>query len=165
MAKDPVQAASDALWQSYLETLPQTERHRTYFEACQFGAGRSMADQLAHLVLDGIKTATSDLLWHLEWRSKPLWSVGDEHILLDGSWRPVCVFRTTELETKRFCDVDAAFAHDYGEGDRTLGWWRDHIFDWYANQCHEIGREPTQEMPLLCERFEVVYAPGRVAAI
>jgi uncharacterized protein YhfF len=165
MAKDPVQAASDALWQSYLETLPQSQPRRTYFEACQFGAGRSMADQLAHLVLDGIKTATSDLIWHIDWNSKPRWNVGDEHILLDGSWRPVCVFRTTELEIQRFCDVDAAFAHDYGEGDRTLEWWREHVFAWYASQCHEIGVEPTQEMPLLCERFEVVYAPGRVAAI
>ena len=165
MAKDPVTTAADMMWHAYLETLPTSMRQRTYFEACQFGAGRVMADQLAHLVLDGIKTATSDLIWHMEWNQKPMWDVGDEHVLLDGSWRPVCVFRTTQLETKRFCDVDAAFAYDYGEGTRTLVWWREHVYAWYASQCREMGVEPTQEMPLLCERFEVVYAPGRAAAI
>jgi uncharacterized protein YhfF len=165
MAKDPVTAAADAFWLAYLETLPSAMRQRTYFEAFQFGAGRSMADQVAHLVLDGIKTATSDLIWHMQWNQKPRWNVGDEHIVLNGSWQPVCVIRTTQLEEKRFCDVDAPFAHDYGEGDRTLEWWREHLYAWYANQCREMGVEPTEEMPLLCERFEVVFAPGRVAAI
>jgi uncharacterized protein YhfF len=163
MARDPVTAAADVLWEAYLETLPQSERGRRYFEAFQFGAGRAMADQCANLVLDGIKTATSDLVWHIEARGKPQWHVGDEHVVLDGSWRPVCVIRTTELDVVRFHDVDAAFASDYGEGDRTLEWWREHIYAWYANQCREIGREPSPDMPLLCERFELVFAPrGRI---
>lgn len=165
MAKDPVTAAADAFWLAYLEAAPPGMHQRTYFEAFQFGAGRSMADQVAHLVLDGIKTATSDLIWHMEWNQKPRWNVGDEHIVLNGSWQPVCVIRTTELEEKRFCDVDEAFAYDYGEGARTLEWWREHLYAWYANQCREMGVQPTEEMPLLCERFEVAFAPGRVAAI
>jgi uncharacterized protein YhfF len=159
VAKDPVTAAADVLWAAYLETLPESERDRRYFEAFQFGVGRAMADQLAHLVLDGIKTATCDLVWHLQAQSKPQWRVGDEHVVLDGSWRPVCVIRTTELDVRRFKDVDAAFAYDYGEGDRTLQWWREHEYAWYANECREIGREPSMEMPLLCERFEVVFVP------
>ena len=159
MAKDPVQASADAFWGAYLATLPESEQQRSYFEAFQFGAGRAMADQLAHLVLDGIKTATSDLVWHIEAQGKAQWRVGDEHVVLDGDWRPVCVIRTTELDVRRFKDVDEAFAFDYGEGDRTLAWWREHVFAWYANQCRQIGREPAPEMPLLCERFEVVFAP------
>ena len=41
-------------------------------EAFQFGAGREMANQLSRLVLDGIKTATSDLIWHIDANNKPL---------------------------------------------------------------------------------------------
>lgn len=165
MAKDPVHAAADAFWRAYVETLPTSVRPRAYFEAFQIGIGRAMVDQAANLVLDGLKTASSDLLWHVQWNQKPLWNVGDEHILLDSSWHPVCVLRTTELETKRFCDVDEAFAYDYGEGARTLAWWREHLYAWYAMQCREMGVEPSEEMPLLCERFKVVYAPGRTAQI
>jgi uncharacterized protein YhfF len=165
MNNDPVRVAADELWKAYLQLLPASERQRDYFEAFQFGAGREMADQLAQLVLDGIKTATSDLIWHIDAKAKPRWFVGDEHIVLNGSWAPVAVIRTTELETRRFCDVDEAFAFDYGEGDRSLAWWRQFNFAWYANECRELGIEPTDEMPLLCERFEVVFAPGRVARI
>jgi uncharacterized protein YhfF len=124
-----------------------------------------MANQLSRLVLDGIKTATSDLIWHIDANNKPRWGVGDEHVVLDGAWTPVAVIRTTELQERRFCDVDESLANDYGEGDRTLSWWREHIFNWYASQCRELGIEPTEEMPLLCERFEVVDAPGRVSLI
>jgi uncharacterized protein YhfF len=164
VVNDPVSVAADAFWRSYLEASPGAGDRR-YFEAFQFGAGREMANQLSRLVLDGIKTATSDLAWHLEWKGKPLWHVGDEHIVLNGDWLPVSVIRTTELEVRPFCDVDAAFARDYGEGDRTLEWWREHMFAWYASQCREIGVEATEDMPLICERFEVMYAPGRVARI
>ena len=45
------------------------------------------------------------------------WRVGDEHIVLDGRQRPVCVIRTVELRPVRFDDIDAAFAREYGEGD------------------------------------------------
>jgi uncharacterized protein YhfF len=163
--QDLVDIQVNAFWRSYIERLPESEREREYFEAFQFGAGREMANQLARLVLDGIKTATSDLIWHIDANHKPRWSVGDEHVVLDGSWTPVAVIRTTELTERRFCDVDEAFAHDYGEGARTLAWWREHVFAWYASQCRELGVEATEEMPLLCERFEVVYAPGRVSLI
>lgn len=165
MNNDPVRIAADEFWKAYLEVLPESQRQRDYFEAFQFGVGREMANQIARLVLDGVKTATSDLVWHIEQRGKPRWRVGDEHIVLDGNWTPVCVIRTTELKECRFGDVDEAFAYDYGEGDRTLRWWREHLFAWYARQCREIGREPSYDMPLLCERFEVVFAPGRSAMI
>jgi uncharacterized protein YhfF len=159
MTLDPHETAVEAFWQAYLATLPANQRVRMYFEAFQFGAGREMANQLAQLALDGIKTATSDLLWHLEVQGKPLWHVGDEHIVLNGNWAPVCVIRTTELEVRHFNALDEAFARDYGEGDRTLAWLSEHLFSWYANQCRQIGREPSPDMPLLCERFEVVYVP------
>ena len=160
----PVGVAAEAFWQQYLQTAPGPQDRR-YFEAFQFGAGREMANQLSRLVLDGIKTATSDLIWHIDAQEKPRWQAGDEHIVLDGDWLPVCVIRTTELEERLFRDVDERFAWDYGEGDRSLEWWRRHIFEWYAKQCRELGIEPTEEMPLLCERFEVVYAPARAARI
>ena len=66
MTRDDPDARAEAFWQGYLETLPVTERGRRYYEAFQFGRGREMVTQLTRLVLDGVKTATSDLLWQLE---------------------------------------------------------------------------------------------------
>ena len=162
MTRDDPDARAEAFWHAYLEALPVTERSRRYYEAFQFGRGREMVTQLTRLVLDGVKTATSDLLWHLEFQRKPLWAPGDEHVVFNAEWQPVCVIRTTELRIRRFNELDEAFARDYGEGDRTLKWLSEHLYAWYANECREIGREPAPDMPLLCERFEVVYAPSRV---
>ena len=44
--------------------------------------------------------------------------------VLDGADVPVAVIETTELTQRRFDEVDAAFAVDEGEGDRTLASWR-----------------------------------------
>ena len=84
-----------------------------------FGDGPALADELAALVLAGKKTATC-------WAASdgPLTSVGKRMVMLDGSGAPLAVLETVELALRRFDEVDAAFAFDEGEGDRSLAFWR-----------------------------------------
>lgn len=145
-------------WDSYLRSLPPQQRDRTYYEAFAFGDSPEMADRLAALVLDGVKTATSELLWEREREDRHLWGVGDEHVVLDGQGTPVCVIRTTELRVIPFNLVDERFARDYGEGDRTLAWWRENVGAYYENRCSSLSMTFTEGIPLICERFEVVYS-------
>jgi uncharacterized protein YhfF len=147
----------ERFWGEYVRTLPSEERHRRYFEAFAFGDTPETADRLAELVMSGVKTATSDLLWSREAKGEGVWEPGDESIVLDGKGQPVCVVRTTELRVIPFGDVDANFVRDYGEGDRTLEWWRTEVWDHYRRECVALGREPTDDMPLICERFTVVF--------
>ena len=70
---------------------------------------------------------------------------------------PVCVAETTELRIIPFKEVDAQFAYDYGEGDRTLAWWKKNTWDYYVQECAAISRQATDDMPILCERLRVVY--------
>jgi uncharacterized protein YhfF len=147
----------EGFWGSYLRSLPPQHRERRYYEAFAFGDNPEMADRLAGLVLDGIKTATSELLWSRQERGKPLWQVDDEHVVLDGRGNPVCVIRTRELRILSFNEVDEGFARDYGEGDRTLAWWRRNLWMYYERECRSLSRTPSEDMPLICERFEVVY--------
>ncbi len=85
-----------------------------------------LATELALLVRDGPKRATASLLSEFEGGpdATPMSRPGDLSVILDGKGSPVCVIRTTEVETRRFGDVDEQFAWDEGEGDRTLEWWR-----------------------------------------
>jgi uncharacterized protein YhfF len=52
---------------------------------------------------------------------------------------------------RRFDEVDAAFAHDEGEGDRSLAYWR---------QAHEVYFRRlgcfAPDMLLYCERFRLL---------
>jgi len=148
--------AVERFWQRYLQTRPDGAGRR-YFEAFGFGNTPEMADDLADLVLRGIKTATSGLLWEYEDRQKPRYAVDDLHVVLSGAGEPLAVIETVELRILPFSEIDAAFARDYGEGDRTLAWWQTHLWDHYVEECTALGRTPAVEMPLLCERFTLVY--------
>jgi uncharacterized protein YhfF len=150
------EAEIEQFWQDYLQSHPHLQAKR-YVEAFVFGDTQHMANELAELVVRGVKTATSSLLWTIEQEKKPLIQAGDYSIVTDWEQRPVCIIETTEVNIVPFKDIDAQFAYDYGEGERTLAWWKQHLWEYYVQECTRIGRHATQEMPLVCERFQVVY--------
>ncbi len=68
-----------------------------------------------------------------------------------------CVIRTTAVEIVPFDAVDADFAYDEGEGDRSLEYWRDAHWAYFTQELAGLGLEATHDMPEVCERFEVIY--------
>ena len=131
-------------------------------EACRalrsfaFGDGPELADQLLELVLKGVKTATCST------EDEPNTSTpGERWIVLDGRGNPRCVIESTEVTYRRYGDVDAAFAHDEGEGDRSLSYWRSA----HRRYFERLGKF-SEDMTLMCERFHLVeiFAESRVAS-
>lgn len=123
--------------------VPEPYRHLPSFA---FGDTPALADELLDLVLKGIKTATcttpdADNL------SKP----GERWIVRDGAGRPACVIETTEITQRAFNEVDAAFAHDEGEDDRSLEAWRAAHRDYFGR----LGKF-SDDMTLVCERFRLI---------
>ena len=115
-------------------------------ETFSFGDNPALADDLAALVLAGKKTATC-------WAASDgmLTEIGKRMVVVSGSGRPLAVVETVELTRRRFHEVDAAFAHDEGEGDRSLAYWRNAHRRYFGR----LGQF-AEDMPLLCERFRVV---------
>ena len=111
-----------------------------------FGDGPALADELLELVMKGVKTATCST------EDEPNTSTpGERWIVLDGSGEPRCVIETLEVSYRRYSEVDAAFAHDEGEGDRSLAYWRSAHRDYFGR----MGRF-SEDMMLMCERFRLV---------
>ena len=115
-------------------------------ERFSFGDSPELAAELAALVLAGKKRATC-------WAASdgPLTVVGKRMVMLDGEDVPRAIIATVELVQRRFCDVDAAFAYDEGEGDRTLSYWRSAHQRYFQRQ-----GVFAPEMLLYCERFRLV---------
>lgn len=145
-------------WQGYLASLPEKQRASMSISgAWAFGRGAEMADELGGLVVSGIKQATASLLWEYEAEGSELPKPGDLSIILDGKNEPLCLIETVEIQVKPFNQVDERFAYDEGEGDRSLKYWRDAHWCFFGVSCQEIGREPSEEMPVVCERFKLVF--------
>lgn len=148
----------EAYWAAFLESQNGSPGPRArFYESFRIGSDEQDANEGAALILNGTKTATSSLLWEYEHDGRPLPTVGCHSVLEDGSGQPVCVVETTQVAIVPFLQVDARFARDYGEGDGTLEGWRETFRDYYAGVCVEIGREMSDDAPLVCERFQVVY--------
>lgn len=126
-------------------STPVPERYRQ-LRTFAFGDGPALADELLALVIAGIKTATCST------EDEPNTSTpGERWVVLDGRGEPRCVIETTEITYRRFNEVDAAFAHDEGEGDRSLSYWRSAHRDYFGR----LGRF-SEDMMLMCERFRLI---------
>lgn len=112
-----------------------------------FGDSPALADELAALVLSGTKTATCG---HAD-GPQPEFPVGALSVMLDGSGIPRAVIETLEVTLRRFDEVDADFAFDEGEGDRSLEHWRREHRRYF-----ERAGVFSEDMPLWCERFRIV---------
>lgn len=112
-------------------------------------------------MLNGRKTTTCSALWELEAEGEPVPRPGEMSIVLDGNGEPLCVLEMTEVEVRRFDEVDGAFARDEGEGDRSLAYWREAHRRFLARTLPGIGRRFSEDMPLVCERFRVIYERSR----
>ncbi len=126
-------------------TKPVPERYQ-HLRRFAFGDNPALADELLGLVMKGVKTATCST------EDEPnTSSPGEQWLVLDGRGNPRCVIETTEVTYRKFNEMDAAFAHDEGEGDRSLAWWRDAHRRYFGR----LGRF-SEDMTLMCERFRLV---------
>ena len=121
-----------------------------------FGATPEQADELLALVLAGVKTGTAGFLWEYEADDEALPTPGGLDVILDGSGAPRAVIETTAAEVLPFDEVTAEHAHAEGEDDRTLASWRRIHRDFYEQHVR-IGRAFREDMPVVCERFRLVY--------
>jgi uncharacterized protein len=146
-------AAVGSFWRAFCDATGVDVE--TPFDAWAFG-GRDtteLATELALLVRDGPKRATTGLLAEYEREGEPLPEIGAYGVILDGAGTPICVIRTTRVDTMPFGEVDDGFAWVEGEGDRSLAYWREAHIRFFA----EEGTTISDDDVVVLERFELVW--------
>jgi len=144
-----------AFWAEYCRRagLPAT----TPFQAWPFGDSPALAHELVELVLHGPKRATAGLVEYNAGHPGEA-PVADGYSVvteLDGA--PRCVIRTSWLDRRPLREVDAGFAWDEGEGDRTLADWMAGHRRYFSRVCPTLGIAFSDELPVQLERFELLY--------
>ncbi|USB31700.1 ASCH domain-containing protein [Paenibacillus sp. YPG26] len=143
--------ASQQYWNDYWNSLDQCKPAKV--SAWQFGAS---PDHLAQLVINGVKTATCSGLVFYEIENEPLPSIEDYSIILSSKDEPLAIIKTTDVTLMPMNEVPEEFAIAEGEGDRTYSYWRQAHEQFFTRELSRIGLEYSEEMMLVCERFELV---------
>ena len=148
----PIQSGVDEIWGAYVAATGATGPYTAWGFADD--SHPELMSKLGLLVRDGPKRATAGREEDFN-DEEPIPSPGDHHVILDGEGHPICIIRTTSVEIRPFGQVDAQFAWDEGEGDRTLEWWRAAHVRYFAS----VGTPIDDDTHLVLERFEKVWPP------
>jgi len=144
--------------QEFLSTLPADSPYRDKkFLTEGWGDSPEMADELGALIAAGTKTATCSALWEWEAEGESPPETGTVTIVVDGRGEPLCIVETVEVAVRNYNGVDADFAREEGEGDLSLEYWREAHRRFFSRSLPKIGMEFSEEMPLVCERFRLIY--------
>ena len=145
-----------AYWQKFLPTRLEDSPYRakTYI-AEGWGDSPELADELGALIFQGIKTGICSPLWEWQAEEKPVLQIGLITIALDGRGEPLCIVETVEVTIRKYNEVDGDFAH--AKGDLSPEYWREAHRNFFSRTLHKIGKQFSEDMPLVCERFKVIY--------
>lgn len=150
----PKTAATEAFWQEFGEHAGPAFAD---YQVVAFGDSPQMATELAALVVAGTKRATASLMRDYEDGHSPRPVIGDFAVVVDGDGTPCCIWRTTDIKIKPLNTVDARFAWDEGEGDRTRDWWLAAHRRYFGRQAAREGFEMHDAIETVFERFTVVW--------
>lgn len=142
--------AAQLYWNNYWQDSIKPQS----VSAWQFG---SDPDTLAKLVVDGIKTATCSGYIFYELENEPLPTTDDYDIILNSNDEPVAITKTMEVTITPMNEVSEEFAIAEGEGDRTYQYWWDEHEKFFKNELMAIGHDFSEDMLLVCERFELIH--------
>jgi len=152
------QESIQAYWEKFLASLPADSPYRSKsYVAESWGDGPEMADELGALIVLGIKTATCSAVRAWEAEGNPIPKDGYITVALDGRGEPLCIVETYEITIRKYNEVDADFARAEGEGDLSLEYWREAHKRYFSRTLAKIGKEFSEDMPLVCERFRVIH--------
>lgn len=149
-----------AFWLAAVAAVPEL-RADTPFQVWSFGDTAEICDHVLAETIAGRNRATASLRWSYDAEGAPLPKAGDVGLILDSGGRPGAVVVTRSVEIVAFDAVDEDFARAEGYHNDPLAEWRTVHWDFFSRRCAALGRVPSRDMPVACERFEMVYPAAR----
>ena len=83
---------------------------------------------------------------------------GEYSVILNSREEAVCIIRTTKVYVTPFFEITESHAFKEGEGDKSLSYWRKVHEEFFKNALERKGLSFDEQMKVVCEEFEVLYA-------
>ena len=144
---------SNEMWQRYAGD----HADQITYEAWAFCGGGKVGDELAGLVLAGVKTATTSAYVSYQIEGEPVPEEGSYSVVMYDDGEAACVIRTTRVSLVPFNEVPASHAYLEGEGDRSLSYWRRVHREAFKPEYLAAGKDFDERDLCVLEEFELVY--------
>lgn len=148
--------AIEAFWRAAAAATPELNRGATY-AVWSFGDNRELSDHVLAETLAGRNRATASLRWDYDADPAGVPKVDDASVITDWQGMPRAVVVTRQVDILPYADVDTDFARAEGYLNDPLNEWREVHWAYFSRRCAELGRIASPDMPVVCERFELVY--------
>ncbi|MCT4595762.1 MAG: ASCH domain-containing protein [Anaeromicrobium sp.] len=148
----------EEMWKGYLKSIGEhIENTDKSYISWYFCDNEKSANELAQLVKDKVKRATTSLYYWYEVENEPLPKEGDLNVITNWDGIAECIIQTKKVTIVPFDEVTEEFAKTEGEGDKSLKYWREAHIDAFTRGLKEQGKEFSEDMLVVCEEFELVY--------
>lgn len=146
------------MWKNYLMIIDDDiiKRNRNY-TSWYFCDNEESAINLAELVKQGVKRATTGLYYSYKVEGETLPQVGDFNIITDWYGIAQCIIETKIVTILPFKDVTVEFAQIEGEGDKSLKYWKEEHISFFTRELLEHNKKFEEDMLVVCQEFETVY--------
>ena len=145
----------EKMWQEFCHKTNTDSNTR--HDIWKFCDGGIFADELAHLVLSGTKTATASAKIAFDMSGDELPDVGTYSVILFDNDEAACVIRDVKVSVVPFLQVSAEHAYKEGEDDRSLEKWKEVHRRAFTPDYRAAGMEFDENGDCVLEEFEVVY--------
>ncbi len=153
-------AEVDAFWREACadrDIDPTSGRCAYTFAEIGKNVDTSAINELSDLATSGHKRGTTHLRIHFDQEQIAMRQPGDYWIVTKTTGEPMCLVRITNVDIKPFNQVELAFAASEGESDLSLDYWRRVHSAYFQEQCERWGVEWREDLPVVCESFDLVY--------
>lgn len=145
----------EAFWRTCTQKVAGLSKP-DFYRVRYFGSDAATARRLLDLILSGEKTVTFTTPWLYQDDPNRTPVVGGYTVVTDSDGRPEVLLRTTQVKTLAFSEVTEEDARFEGPGARTVEAWRRIHWNFFTNGLKPLGKQPTEDMPVTVEHFEVV---------
>lgn len=145
------------MWGAFLESNPEFKDEEIP-ESDYFHNNREDADRLAELTLKGKKKASSGLYRLYKQYNVDLPKVGAKQIVTDFDGKAQAIIQNISVDTIPFNEISKDYAIlDMGTDIDALEKWKKAHWDFFESVLEESGEKPTEEMLVVCVRFETIW--------
>jgi len=143
------------MWDKFVQSNPEIKSND--FKSWYFCDTEKCANDLADLVLRGIKRATASLNYWYKSGKEIIPKAGELNVITNWDGIAQCITITRSVTILKFKDVSSEMASTEGEGDKSLDYWRKAHIHFFTNELIKEKLEFDEEMEIVFEEFEMIY--------